>query len=173
MRQDDVAVLQTLTPHDLDVGDLIDVAGVGDDFDDVSLLVRATPEYLFTGVDDQGDYTYNTLILIPNQVLFENVGDDVGREAAVGTIDYSVTVTWIVDQDVLDWLGIDPATLNDELFVTVCTDAATRSRIVAVRPRVIPIRFRLVAPMSNSGRRCTRRLFTGSAALLIRFSRLT
>jgi len=124
MRLENIAVLQTLTPHDLDVGDLIDVAGVGDDFDDTSLLVRAIPEYLFTGVNDQGDYTYNVGVTIPNQVLFENVGDDVGREAAVGTIEYSVTVTWIDDQDVLNWLGIDPATMNDELFVAACTDAA-------------------------------------------------
>ena len=124
MRLTDVAVLQTLTPHDLDVGDLIDVAGVGDGFDDTSLLVRAIPDHLFTGVDDQGDYVYNYNVLIPNQVLFENVGADVGRSAATGTIEYSVTVTWIDDQDVLNWLGIDPATVNDELFVAACTDAA-------------------------------------------------
>jgi hypothetical protein len=132
MRQDDVAVLQTLTPHDLDVGDLINVAGVGGGFDGSSLLVRAIPEYLFTGVDGQGDYTYAVGVPIPNQVLFQDVGDDVARVAAVGTIVYSVTVTWIDDQDVLDWLGIDPATLNDELFVTVCTDAANE---VAYRRR--------------------------------------
>lgn len=132
MRLTDVAVLQTLTPHDLDVGDLIDVAGVGDGFDDTSLLVRAIPDYLFTGVDDQGDYVYNYNVLIPNQVLFQNVGADVERSAATGTIEYSVTVTWIDDQDVLNWLGIDPATVNDELFVTACTDAANQ---VAYRRR--------------------------------------
>jgi hypothetical protein len=41
-------------------------------------------------------------------------------------------VTWIDDQDVLNWLGIDPATVNDELVVTACTEAANQ---VAYRRR--------------------------------------
>ena len=47
------------------------------------------------------------------------------RSVATGTVTVGATAcTWIVAQDVLDWLGVAPATANDTLFVTACTGAA-------------------------------------------------
>ena len=35
-----------------------------------------------------------------------------------------VECIWVTDADVLDWLGVEPASVDDEAFVTLCTAAA-------------------------------------------------
>lgn len=63
------------------------------------------PEYYFTGVSTQGDYTYDTARIIPNQIQFALTADDVERVAATGTLAYSITCTWIALGDLEDYLG--------------------------------------------------------------------
>jgi hypothetical protein len=55
---DDFAVLQLLTPTELVVGGAITVAGVDATFNG-SYTVYALPQYLFLGVDTEGDLLFN------------------------------------------------------------------------------------------------------------------
>ena len=124
-RLDDYAVVQTLEDTDIGIGQSITLAGVGSGLDGTQ-QVQAVPTFLFTGVDYEGDFTYDTNIIIPNQLLFYDAGSDIERGALIpnGTLTWTQTCTWIVAADVLAWLGISVATANDTAFVGSCTDAA-------------------------------------------------
>jgi len=124
-RIDDVAVVQTLEASEIGVGQTITLASVGDGLNGAH-TVLAVPTFLFAGVDDEGDYVYDYDVLIPNQLLFADAGDDLARDSIspFGTLTYTETCTWIVAADVLSWLGIDVATANDTAYVEACTDAA-------------------------------------------------
>jgi len=120
---DNYAVLQLLTPSEIAVGESITVASVDATFNG-TYSVRALPQYLYTGTDDQGDLLYDFNVPIQNQVLYAKTASDVDRVAATGTVTYTQTCTWITQQNVLDWLGISVATANDQAFVTTCAAAA-------------------------------------------------
>lgn len=120
---DNYAVLQLLTPSEIAVGESITVASVDATFNG-TYTVRALPQYLYTGTDDQGDLLYDFNIPIQNQVLYAKTASDVDRVAATGSITYTQTCTWITQQNVLDWLGISVATAGDQAFVTTCAAAA-------------------------------------------------
>ena len=121
---DNYAVLQTLENNEFAVGAEIIVATVGGDFDG-TFDIHAIPQYLYTGINDEGFPTYDYNIPISNQVLYICTGDDVARVATNnGTIDYSNVCTWIDDVDIQDWLGIAVATAADEAFLIVCAAAA-------------------------------------------------
>ena len=62
------AVLQLLTPAELEVGQSITVAAVDATFNG-TYTVRALPQYLFEGVDTEGDLLYDVNIPIANQVV--------------------------------------------------------------------------------------------------------
>jgi hypothetical protein len=120
---DNYAVLQLLTPSEIAVGESITVASVDATFNG-TYSVRALPQYLYTGTDDQGDLLYDFNVPIQNQVLYAKTASDVDRVAATGTVTYTQTCTWITQQNVLDWLGISVATAGDQTFVTTCAAAA-------------------------------------------------
>ena len=120
---DNYAVLQLLTPSEIAVGESITVASVDATFNG-TYSVRALPQYLYTGTDDQGDLLYDFNVPIQNQVLYAKTASDVNRVAATGTVTYTQTCTWITQQNVLDWLGISVATAGDQTFVTTCAAAA-------------------------------------------------
>jgi hypothetical protein len=120
---DNYAVLQLLTPSEIAVGESITVASVDATFNG-TYSVRALPQYLYTGTDDQGDLLYDFNVPIQNQVLYAKTASDVDRVAATGTVTYTQTCTWITQQNVLDWLGISVATAGDQAFVTTCAAAA-------------------------------------------------
>jgi hypothetical protein len=67
--------------------------------------ILALPEYYFIGVSQQGDYQYDTDTIIPNQVQFALTTDDADRAAATGSVAYSITCSWIVLDDLEDYLG--------------------------------------------------------------------
>jgi len=116
---DDYAVLQLLTPTELEVGQSITVAAVDATFNG-TYTVRALPQYLFEGVDTEGDLLYDVNIPIANQVLYARTAADVERTAASGTVAYTPTCTWITATDIEDWLGIGTATAADATFLTIC-----------------------------------------------------
>ena len=116
---DNFAVLQLLTPTELEVGQSITVAGVDATFNG-TYTVRALPQYLFEGVDTEGDLLYNVNIPIANQVLYAKTAADVSRTAASGTLTSTPTCTWITATDIEDWLGIGTATAADATFLTIC-----------------------------------------------------
>jgi hypothetical protein len=122
---DNYAVVELLTNADpLNVGDSVTIANVGAPFNG-TFTVYALPQYLFTGVDDQGDLTYDPLIPIANQVLFAVTGSDVERAAASGTLTYAATAcTWVTATQIEDWLGIGVASALDATFLTQCAAAS-------------------------------------------------
>jgi hypothetical protein len=120
---DDYAVLELLTQSELVVGGSITVASVDATFNG-TYTVRALPQYLFIGTDDEGDLVYDPMVPIANQVLYAKTADDVERQASTGTVTFTQTCTWITAQNVLDWLGISVATAGDQTFVTTCAAAS-------------------------------------------------
>lgn len=124
-RIDDYAVVQTLEATEIGIGQSITLAGLGHGLNGTH-TVLAVPVYEYTGVDDEGDWLFDDQVIITNQLLFKDAGDDLERSAAdpFGTLTWTETCTWIVAADVLSWLGISVATANDTTFVGVCTDAA-------------------------------------------------
>lgn len=117
------AVLQTLTPNDLVVGGSFTVASVAVPFNG-TFTVYDLPEYLFIGVDDQGDLLYDYEIPVPNQVLYKCTGTDVQRTASTGSITFTQTCTWVTATQIEDWLGIGTASALDTTFLTQCAAAA-------------------------------------------------
>jgi hypothetical protein len=121
-RVDGYAVVQTLETTEVGIGQTIVVAGTTG-FNGTFTVLEVPTRY-FTGLDDEGDFTFDDEIIILNQLLVANAGSDVARDAMAGTITWTETCTWIIAADVLSWLGISVATANDTAFVTVCTEAA-------------------------------------------------
>ena len=121
---DNVAVVQLLQPTNFEVGQSITISGINATWNGTHVIL-ALPEYYFTGVSDQGDYQYDTNIIIPNQVLFALTTDDAERAAATGTATYSITCTWIVLGDLEDYLGFTFTNPSAELDVaTMAVGAA-------------------------------------------------
>jgi hypothetical protein len=117
------AVLQTLTPNDLVVGGTFTVGSVAAPFNG-TFTVYDLPEYLFIGLDDEGDLLFNYEIPLPNQVLYKCTGTDVQRTASTGSITFTQTCTWITATQIEDWLGIGTASALDTAFLTQCALAA-------------------------------------------------
>jgi hypothetical protein len=111
---DDFAVLQLLTPSEIAVGQSITVAGVDAAIFDGTFVVRALPQYLYIGVDTEGDLLYDYQIPIADQVLYAKVADDVERTAATGTVTYAPVCTWVTASDVMTYLGITIANPSDD-----------------------------------------------------------
>jgi hypothetical protein len=122
---DNVAVVQTLENTDIAIGQTITLSGCAAQLNGAH-IVFAVPNYLFLGTDEQGDYLFDPDVIIPNQLLFQDVGDDLAREAVnpVGTLVWTQTCTWITVNDLTEFLGISGATANDTLFMTSSVNAA-------------------------------------------------
>ena len=120
---DDIVVLQTLVPTDIETGETITVASVATGINGSRKVISTAP-YLYIGKDEFGDMLFDYSVIMENQLLFALTYTDTERTVTSGTVSYSPVCTWITDQDVLDWLGIAPATANDLDFVSACTDAA-------------------------------------------------
>jgi hypothetical protein len=119
------AVLQLLTPAELEVGQSITVASVDATFNG-TYTIRSLPSYEYIGIDDEGDLEFNPLISIPNQVLYARTASDVARQAASGTLTATPTASWISASDIEDWLGIGTATAADATFLTICASSASQ-----------------------------------------------
>jgi len=110
---DNFAVLQLLTPSEIAVGSSITVASVDATFNG-TYTVRALPQYLFLGVDTQGDLLYDYQVPIADQVLYAKTADDVERVAASGTVSYAPVCTWVTAAQVMSYLGITIADPSDD-----------------------------------------------------------
>lgn len=122
---DNYAVLNLLTATDLVVGGSIVVTGVDNTFNG-TYTVFALPQFLFIGVDQQGDLLYNTNVRIENQVLYAKTADNVLRTASTGTVTFTPICTWINKNDIADWLYVAQATSGDDAFLTICAAAANQ-----------------------------------------------
>jgi hypothetical protein len=129
---DDFAVLQLLTPSEIAVGQSITVAGVDATFNG-TYSVRALPQYLFIGVDTEGDLLYDYQMPIADQVLYARVADDVERTAATGTVTYDPVCTWVSTSQVMSYLGITIADPSDDF--TLLTQSVSAGNQFAYRRR--------------------------------------
>lgn len=126
-RRDDYAVIQTLEDTEIGVGQTITLSGLGHGLNGTH-TVFAVPTFLFIGVDDEGDLLYDTEIIVPNQLLFYDTGDDLERSAAIptGTLTWSITCTWTTSALVTEFLGISGATANDTAYIATCVAASNQ-----------------------------------------------
>jgi hypothetical protein len=126
------AVLQLLTPSEIAVGSSITVAGVDATFNG-TYTVRALPQYLFLGIDTQGDLLYDYQVPIADQVLYAKTADDVQRVAASGTVAYSPNCTWITTSELITYLGISLVNPSDDY--TLATQARNAANDFCYRRR--------------------------------------
>ena len=118
------AVLETLTPNEVYVGASIVVAGVDATFNG-TYTVYDVPEYLFIGVDDEGDLLFNYEVPVPFQILYAKTAANVTRTTATGTVTLgTISCTWVTAGQIEDWLGIGTASALDTTFLTQCAAAA-------------------------------------------------
>ena len=110
---DNYAVLQLLTPSEIAVGSSITVAGVDATFNG-TYSVRALPQYLFLGIDTQGDLLYDYQVPIADQVLYAKTASDVERVAASGTVANDPVCTWVTAAQVMSYLGITITNPSDD-----------------------------------------------------------
>jgi hypothetical protein len=129
---DDFAVLQLLTPSEIAVGQSITVAGVDATFNG-TYIVRALPQYLFIGVDTEGDLLYNYQLPIADQVLYAKVADNVERVASSGTVSYDPVCTWVSAGQVMSYLGITITNPSDDY--TLLTQSVSAGNQFAYRRR--------------------------------------
>jgi hypothetical protein len=129
---DNYAVLQLLTPSEIAVGQSITVAGVDATFNG-TYTVRALPQYLYIGVDSQGDLLYDYQLPIADQVLFAKTADDVERVAASGTVSYDPVCTWVTAAQVMSFLGITITNPSDDY--TLLTQSVSAGNQFAYRRR--------------------------------------
>ena len=123
---DNYAVLQLLTEAEIEVGASVVITDVNATFNG-TFTVYALPQYAFIGVDEEGDLLYNPLISIPNQVLYPNTADDVGRSAATGTLTLTQVCSWVTAAQVMTYLGVtitDPS--DDYTLLTQATSAGNQ-----------------------------------------------
>ena len=119
------ACIATLEPTEIVVGQSITVGALGSPFDG-SFTVLDLPQYAFTGIDsDTGEWLFDQNVPRPNQILYACTGTNVEYVVALaGTVAYTQTCTWISAAQILTWLGIGTATVDDTTFVTQCAAAA-------------------------------------------------
>ena len=129
---DNFAVLQLLTPSEIAVGSSITVAGVDATFNG-TYTVRALPQYLFLGIDTQGDLLYDYQIPIADQVLYAKTASDVERTAASGTVANDPVCTWVTAAQVMTYLGITITNPSDDY--TLLTQSVSAGCQFAFRRR--------------------------------------
>lgn len=116
-------VVQTLEGTDIGIGQSVTVAGLGATLNGTYTVVDV-PTFLFLGVDEAGDFIFDPEEIITNQLMMQKTHADIARGAVDGTLTWTTTATWIVDADVIEWLGVASATANDTAFITTCVAAA-------------------------------------------------
>ena len=129
---DNFAVLQLLTPSEIAVGSSITVAGVDATFNG-TFTVRALPQYLFLGIDTQGDLLYDYQVPIADQVLYAKTADDVQRVAASGTVANDPVCTWVTAAQVMSYIGITIVNPSDDY--TLLTQSVSAGCQFAFRRR--------------------------------------
>jgi hypothetical protein len=129
---DNYAVLQLLTPSEIAVGQSITVASVDATFNG-TYTVRALPQYLYIGIDTEGDLLYDFEVPIADQVLYAKTANDVDRTAASGTVSYDPVCTWVTAAQVMSFLGITISNPSDDY--TLLTQSVSAGNQFAYRRR--------------------------------------
>jgi hypothetical protein len=122
-RLDNYAILQTFVDTDIQSQDSVVIAGADHGFSGTHTVISTEP-YEFIGVSDEGDLLFDYNVIMENQFIYKNTGDNFERSVATGTVTFTPTCSWITSADVTSWLGIEVATANDTAFIAVCVSAA-------------------------------------------------
>lgn len=125
-RYDNYAVIQLLVSSAVVPDKTVTISGVGNDFNDQDVLVVACPQFAFVGINgDTGEWLFDYSNPIPNQVMYQNVGDNVDIYAVdpYGTFEYGESHNWITGQELATYLGLTYA--SDSAFFTQCAAAAS------------------------------------------------
>ena len=135
-RVDGFGVVQTLEDFTgLIVGSDINISGLAQTHLNGNHVVWSLTEYELIEVTAEGDLVFDTDVYRPNQVIFQDAGDNIARDSDSGTLQYTPTCTWIDVDDVAEYLGITAATANDTAWMTRCAAASnafcSRRRIEA------------------------------------------
>ena len=119
---ENVAIVQLLTKHNIEIGQSITLSGMGAPWDGAH-VVTGLPIFLLTSVSNQGDPIYNIDgPIYQNQVQFNLTTADVQRQAAAGTVTYTITCSWSTLAQLEDYLGIkftNPSTDYDRATFAV------------------------------------------------------
>ena len=122
-RLDNYAILQTFVDTDIQSQDSVVIAGADHGFSGTHTVISTEP-YEFIGVSDEGDLLFDYNVIMENQFIYKNTGDNFERSVATGTVTFTPTCSWITSADVTSWLGIEVATANDTAFIAECVSAA-------------------------------------------------
>jgi hypothetical protein len=133
-RVDGYGVLQTLEHlGNIPLGDTINVVSSTRGLDGNQQVVWSLVDFELIEVTDEGELVFDYDVYRPNQVIFPNAGSDLAYDTDSGEIRWEPEPTWIVSDDVTEWLGISAATANDTAFIAECVSAAN---VFAYRRRV-------------------------------------
>ena len=122
-RLDGVVVLQTFVETGIQVGDSVTIAGAGNDMSG-TFTVLSTQDFEYLGQSDEGDFEFDSEVIRLYQFLYLDAGSDVTRTTATGTVTFTPSVSWTTSSDVLSFLGIDVATVNDTAYIATCVQAS-------------------------------------------------
>jgi len=125
MRLDGYSVVQSLTDTDIQPGQTITIAGVGNGFDG-TYTVLLCPQYEYVGTSGYGgEWAFNPELPRANQYLVEDVGDDFPYTFDVqGTITWTQTCTWITNTQIATYLDIPLTSTNAAALLVQCAAAA-------------------------------------------------
>lgn len=123
---DGYAVVQLLNDTDCQPGQQFTISSLQNTWNG-SHQSWAHPQYLFIGVDDQGDLLYDYEVPIPNQVLFKlDVADLERQPVTAGFFHFEPVCTWIDEQQIQDWLGFTSVSAADDAFLVQCASASNQ-----------------------------------------------
>ncbi len=131
---DNYAVVQTLEPTEIVVGQQVTVAGLGAPFNG-TFTVLDIPLYEYIGVDgESGALMFNANVARENQVLFACIGADVPYTVVyTGSVTYTQSCTWVTVAQCETYLGVDIADPSDDY--TLLTQARNAACDFAYRRR--------------------------------------
>jgi hypothetical protein len=124
-RVDNFTVVTTLVNGPFTVGQDIQTAGLGSGQDGTH-VIYALPQNLVTGVNQLGQILTDPNVPLPNQVVYANSGPNIARESVTGATLTTGVCTWIDEDDIAAWIGIEVATDAEEEFLEQCADATNQ-----------------------------------------------
>lgn len=131
---DNYAVVQTLEPTEIVVGQQVTVAGLGAPFNG-TFTVLDIPLYEYIGVDgESGALMFNANVARENQVLFACTGADVPYTVVyTGSVTYTQSCSWVTVAQCETYLGVDIADPSDDY--TLLTQARNAANDFCYRRR--------------------------------------
>jgi hypothetical protein len=131
---DNYAVVQTLEPTEIVVGQQVTIGNLGAPFNG-TFTVLDIPLYEYIGIESEsGALLFNANVPRENQVLFACTGADVEYTVIyTGTVTYTQTCTWVSAAQVETYLGVDIADPSDDM--TLLTQATSASNQFCYRRR--------------------------------------